>query len=264
MIKLEQVCTDVQELAKQVAHYISSQNIDNISSDVITKSKNSFVSFVDIQAEKKIINQLKLILPEAGFIAEEQTNNKIGEKFNWIIDPLDGTTNFLHNIPCYCISIALQQEDEIILGIVLEINNNECFWSIKNGGAYLDKNRIFVSKNNSLKDSLLATGFPYYDYEQIDAYLALLKELMQTTRGIRRLGSAAADLAYVACGRFEGFFEYSLSPWDVAAGALLVKEAGGSVSDFGGGDNFIFGRQIVATNNFINEEIMLSIKNHLT
>ena len=142
------------------------------------------------------------------------------------------------------------------MGVILEINLNECFYAWQGGGAYLNGEKIQVSKSEKLKDTLLATGFPYYDYGKMDAYLNLLKELMEKTSGLRRLGSAATDLAYVACGRFDGFYEYGLSPWDVAAGIILVKEAGGKVTDFSGQNNFLFGGEILAANSEVFKELL--------
>ncbi|HEX2616257.1 MAG TPA: inositol monophosphatase family protein, partial [Flavobacteriales bacterium] len=175
---------------------------------------------------------------------------------NWIIDPLDGTTNFVHGIPCYCTSVALVRGEEVLIGVVLEVTRNECFSAWKGGGAYLNGKRIHVSQRGQLLDSLLATGFPYDDFAYESAYMDLLRDLMHRSRGIRRLGSAAADLAYVAAGRFEAFYEYGLNAWDVAAGILLVLEAGGRVSDFREGDRFLFGEEIVASNGHIHREML--------
>jgi myo-inositol-1(or 4)-monophosphatase len=166
----------------------------------------------------------------------------------WIIDPLDGTTNFIHGVPVYSISIALMEGPELILGVIYEINLKECFYTWKGSPSYLNGLEINVSVTDKVRDSLFATGFPYYDYGRLDPYLHFFRYLMENSHGLRRLGSAAADLAYVACGRFDGFYEYGLSPWDVAAGALIVKNAGGAVSDFNGKDDFIFGKEIIATN----------------
>ena len=172
-------------------------------------------------------------------------------EFNWIIDPLDGTTNFIHGVPVFCISIALQYKSEIILGVIYEINRDECFYSWKDDSAYLNNKIVQVSTNENLNHALLATGFPYYDYGKLDEYLKLFKYFMKNSRGVRRLGSAAADLAYVACGRFDGFYEYGLQPWDVAAGSFIVKQAGGMNSDFTGTDNFLFGKEIISANDKI-------------
>lgn len=213
-----------------------------------TKGLHDLVSYVDKASEKMIIEELLTLLPESGFIAEEGTSTKTGEHFNWIIDPLDGTTNFIQGIPTYAVSIALKHDDEMVVGVVYEVGQDECFYAWKNGGAYLNKKPIHVSDRSEIHNILLATGFPYSDFSQIDEYLTFMKWAMMNARGVRRIGSAATDLAYVACGRFDGFWEYDLKPWDVAAGALLVKEAGGIVTDFKGGNEYLFGREIIATN----------------
>jgi len=241
------------ELAREVGIYIQQEAMGFDHQRVEEKGLNDLVSYVDKTAEKKLVQGLKIILPDAGFITEEGTATSNKEDYLWIIDPLDGTTNFTHGLPIYAISIALMHHDEIVAGVVYELNKDEMFWAVKGGGAWLNDKQIQVSARAKLSESLLATGFPYYDFEQMAAYLNILNELMQSTHGLRRMGSAAVDLAYVACGRFEGFFEYNLKSWDVAAGCLLVKEAGGQVTDFSLGDNFLFGKEIIAGGSSFNE-----------
>jgi myo-inositol-1(or 4)-monophosphatase len=208
---------------------------------------------VDKQSEERLVEGLSMILPGSGFIAEENPLLQ-SKELTWIIDPLDGTTNFIHGVPVYSISIALMEGTELLLGVIYEINLKECFYTWKGSPSYLNGLEINVSVTDKVKDSLFATGFPYYDYGRLDPYLHFFRYLMENSHGLRRLGSAAADLAYVACGRFDGFYEYGLSPWDVAAGALIVKNAGGAVSDFNGKDDFIFGKEIIATNGRIYDE----------
>jgi myo-inositol-1(or 4)-monophosphatase len=198
-------------------------------------------------------------MPDAGFITEEGTSSKEGEEYNWIIDPLDGTTNFVHGIPTYSVSVALQKNDEIILGIVYEINHDECFHAVAGGPAYVNEQKIEVSQDVNLSASLIATGFPYNNFDKVDGYLAILKNIMQKSHGLRRIGSAAVDLAYVACGRFEGFFEYNLNAWDVAAGAFIVQQAGGTVSTFNNEKNYIFGREILAAAPKVHAELLEAI-----
>jgi myo-inositol-1(or 4)-monophosphatase len=260
MDELKNLCLNVCEIARTTGIFIKSEAAKFSSGQVEIKGKNDFVSYVDKTAEKLIIEGLNLLLPEAGYIAEEGTSTKKGEVYNWIIDPLDGTTNFIHGLPCFSISIALMREQVIVLGVVYEINLNECFYAWENSPAYLNEKTIQVSRATKLADSLLATGFPYYDYGRMDEYLELFKYFMQHTHGLRRLGSAATDLAYVACGRFEGFYEYSLQPWDVAAGAFIVQQAGGTVTDFKGGTDFIFGKELVAGNGFISDEFLKAVQ----
>lgn len=246
-------CLKACEVVKSTGVFIQ-QELGKVNISAIeVKALNSLVSYVDKEAEKRLVAGLSELLPEATFLTEEETiEQKVGD-YRWIIDPLDGTTNFLHQIPFFCVSVGLEYKGELIMGIIYEPNRQECFYGWKDGGAYLNGSPISVSSNEQLSESLIATGFPYYDYGPMKAYLGTLEHLMQSTRGIRRLGAAALDLAYVACGRFDAFYEYSLNPWDVAAGALLVKEAGGRVTDFSGGDDFLHGKQLIATSEGIAE-----------
>lgn len=251
---LQKLCAQVITLSEVTGNFILSER-DKVSTEQIElKSLNSLVSYVDKTAEEQLVKGLRGLLPEAGFIAEEGTDNTKGDEYNWVVDPLDGTTNFLHGIPVFAISIALMQNDEVILGVVYELGQKEMFAAWKGGGAYLNGKPIKVSSNKELKNSLLATGFPYYDFGRLENFLELMTIYFEKTRGVRRLGSAATDLAYVACGRFDAFFEYGLSPWDVAAGALIVKEAGGIVKDYKDGDDYIFGKEIACGNPNIFEE----------
>jgi len=226
------------------------------------KGLNDLVSYVDKTAEQKIVTSLQTVLPEAGFITEEKTINTVGERYNWIIDPLDGTTNFIHGLPVYSVSIALQEYDELILGVVYEVNQDECFYAWKGSPAYLNGNIIKTSDAPTIDKSLLATGFPYYDFTRQEAYINLFTELMKSCHGLRRLGSAAVDLAYTACGRFDAFYEYNLNPWDVAAGIIIVKQAGGDVVNFKGGDEVLLTRELLATNGKITKEMLTAIQKY--
>jgi myo-inositol-1(or 4)-monophosphatase len=193
------------------------------------------------------VKGLSAALPEAGFITEEETIATQNKEWMWVIDPLDGTTNFINNLPVYSVSIGLLKNNKPMMGIVYEVNKDEMFYAWNGGGAFLNGQPISVKTNADLGKSLLATGFPYYDYQQMDAYLDTLKYFMKNTQGMRRMGSAAIDLAYTACGRFDAFFEYGLSPWDVAGGICLIEEAGGVIADFEGGNNALFGRSIMGS-----------------
>ena len=253
-MNLDIITKQVVNLSKAVGKFIKQEAESLNSSDIEEKGIHNFVTYVDKQAEKIIVTELGKILPEAGFIAEEDSSLERSDSFNWVIDPLDGTTNFIHGLPPFSISIALLDRSEVIVGVIYEINLNECFYAWKNSPAFLDGNKIKVSQSVDLSSSLIATGFPYYDYSKLPQYMDLLSNLMQSTRGIRRLGSAAVDLAYVACGRFDLFYEYGLQSWDVAAGTLIVKQAGGIVSDFSMNDDYIFGKEIIASNNQVHNE----------
>jgi len=257
----EHLCKQAKEIIITVGDFIFQEKNKLRVSQVETKGIHNFVTYVDTTAEQKLVDGLQKLLPEAGFITEEQTNTKVGETFNWIIDPLDGTTNFIHSLPPFAISVALMEEDEIVLGIVYEINLDECFYAWKDSKAYLNGAEITVSSTQTVQDSLIATGFPYYNYDRLLSFMKTLEYFMENSHGIRRIGSAATDLAYVACGRFDAFYEYSLSSWDVAAGSFIVQQAGGKVSDFKGDNNYIFGKEIVAGNSEVFPEFLGIIKN---
>lgn len=254
--ELRRISNEVKLVAREAGAFILNERQGFSSSKVEKKGLNDFVSYVDKGAEKIIVSRLKTLLPQAGFITEEGTEIRDDNPLKWVIDPLDGTTNFIHGMPFFAVSIALLMDEEPLVGVIYEINQDEMFTAVKNGGAFLNDLVIHVSEAKTVADSLLGTGFPYYDYHLLDQYLDLFKHLMKHSHGIRRPGSAATDLAYVACGRFDGFYEYSLSPWDVAAGVLLVREAGGIVSDFAGKDEAIFSKEIIATNPLIHTEFL--------
>lgn len=247
---LHKITQDVIHCAKTVGEFIRTERKTFSYSNVEVKGLNDLVSYVDKTSEKLLVEKLAFIFPEAGFIVEENTKSEIKD-YNWIVDPLDGTTNFIHGIPCYAISIALEHKGEVIVGVVYEVAQNECFWAYKNGGAFLNGTKISVSSTKTLSDSLIATGFPIYNFSRLDNYINTLTYLMKNTHGIRRIGAAAADLCYLACGRVDAFFEYNLNSWDVAAGALIVKEAGGTVCDFNSQQNWLFGKEIMATNTLL-------------
>lgn len=254
-MNLEQLTIQVTELAKSVGEFIREEASRFDAANIEYKGLNDMVSYVDKGAEERIVAGLSQFLPSAGFVTEEQTINKVGEEFNWIVDPLDGTTNFIHGIPAFSISIALQRKDEVVLGVVYEINRDECFYAWKEGGAFLNGKKISVTKNETFSSSLLATGFPYYNFEKLEKYINVFRELTQVSHGIRRIGSAAVDMAYVACGRFDGFFEYNLNSYDIAAGVILVREAGGRVTNFSGTEEVFESRELIAGNPFIAPEL---------
>jgi myo-inositol-1(or 4)-monophosphatase len=257
---LEKLCLEVAAIAKSVGEYIDKERINFSVDRVKEKGLHDLVSYVDQEAEKLIVNGLIPLIPEAGFITEEETLSKEGEEYNWIIDPLDGTTNFIHGIPTYSVSIALTFHGTLVVAVVYEINRMECFTAWKDGGAFLNGNPISVSNTRSLSSSLLATGFPFRSNDFLDEYLVVLKTMMQSTRGIRRIGSAAVDLAYVACGRFDCFFEFNLKNYDMAAGILLIKEAGGNAIDFLGGGNMLEKGSVIAGNPMMTDLVYTEIK----
>lgn len=248
----KQVCN----LSRNVGNYIRNELSNIRKSDIQEKDRNNYVTYVDKEAEKRLVSELGKIIPGSGFVAEENSKLEKSDEFNWVIDPLDGTTNFIHGIPIFCISIALMQKNNVVSGVVYELNTQECFYSWEGAPAYMNRDIIHVSDRENLGDSLLATGFPYYDYSRMEQYIEVFRILMKESAGIRRMGSAALDLAYVACGRFDGFFEYGLHPWDVAAGSFILQQAGGMVSDFSGSNNHIHGNEIVGGNPAIHKRLL--------
>jgi len=261
-VELSALLKEVKKVAKLAGEYIRKERINFSYSQVENKGLNDLVSHVDRQSEKLLVNELKHLIPGAGFLVEENTVSESGE-YTWIIDPLDGTTNFVHGIPCYAVSVGLEFKGEIILGVVYEVSRDECFYAIKGGGAFLNEKSIKISERQTLSEALIATGFPIYNFTHLDNYLLALKTFMQKTQGIRRIGSAASDLCYLACGRVDGFFEYNLNPWDVAAGALIVKEANGVVTDFKSGNNWLYGKEICAGNPLLFQEFFSIVNKYL-
>jgi len=257
---LQQIVTQVIDLSKQVGAFIKQERSTFNSDQIEYKGLNDMVSYVDKTAEEKIVAGLEKILPEAGFITEEKTKNKIGERYNWIIDPLDGTTNFIHGLPVFSVSIALKEYDELVAGVVYEINLDECFYAWKGAPAYLNGKEIKVSNCPTISNSLIATGFPYYDFEKQPQYIELFTYLMKNCHGLRRLGSAAVDLAYTACGRFDAYYEYNLNAWDCAAGIVIVRQAGGQVVNFKGGDEVLDTRELLATNGKMTGEMLTAVQ----
>lgn len=261
-MNLAKICTQTCALAREVGIFIRDEAGKVGSQDIEVKYANNFVSYVDKTAEIQLVSGLQKIFPDAGFIVEEGSVARSDNEFQWVVDPLDGTTNFLYNIPSYAISIGLMQGNKVIMGVVYEINRSECFYAWGTG-AYRNGKPIKVGTAATLKDSFMSTGFPYYDFEVVDNYCELLKHLMHNSRGIRRLGAAAIDLCYVACGNYDAYFEHSLSPWDVAAGSFIVQQAGGRVCDFDGGDDYVFGRRVIATNGNVFPVFSEKVKEYL-
>ena len=239
--------TAALEVVRQCGDRLLKKQAQLKSLTVRDKGLNQLVSEADVEAEEALVRGLGSILPEAAFITEEGTVAQAGEdSLAWIIDPLDGTTNFIHGLPQYAVSIALAKAGQVEQAVVFDPNRNELFTASKGAGAFLNERRIRVSRRTKLQDALIGTGFPYRMFDQIDTYLAIFKELAQKTAGQRRPGAAALDLCYVACGRYDGFWELGLSPWDMAAGSLLISEAGGLVSDLRGEANHLETGNVIA------------------
>ena len=222
------------------------REIDQLT--ITAKGPKDFVSEVDREAERAIVDLLHASYPDHAILAEEGTAkgaNADAENI-WIIDPLDGTTNFLHGFPQYCVSIALSQRSRITHGVIYDPVRNDLFTASRGRGAFLNDRRIRVSKRQHLRDCLIGTGFPFRDGRYLDTYLSMMKTMIEKTAGLRRPGAAALDLAYVAAGFYDGFWEVGLNPWDVAAGSLLIQEAGGLIGDLSGEGDFLHGGQVIA------------------
>ncbi len=233
--------------AARAAGNIIVRNMDRLDRlNIVSKKNNDFVTEVDHKAEAAIIDTIRQSYPDHSFFAEESGHSNNQSAFQWIIDPLDGTTNFLHGFPQFAVSIALRAKGRLEVAVVYDPVSQELFTAVRGEGAQLNDKKIRVSGMRGLDGALLATGFPYTDQRYLDTYLETLKALMAPAAGIRRPGSAALDLAWTAAGRVDGFWEFNLNTWDIAAGVLLVREAGGIVSDLTGGENYLNNGDIIA------------------
>lgn len=252
--------------ARRAGTIINRASLDLERVQVSAKQPNDFVTEVDRAAEQAIIEVIREAYPEHGILAEESGNSAGAEnsEVQWIIDPLDGTTNFIHGFPQYAVSIAMAERGIIQHAVVYDPGRNELFTASRGSGSFLNDRRIRVSKRIRMNESLIGTGFPFKYMQHMDAYLAMFRDLSEKTAGLRRPGSAALDLAYVACGRTEGFFEIGLNPWDMAAGVLLVTEAGGLVSDFAGEADYLNTGNVVAGSPKIFGQLLPIIQVHRT
>lgn len=253
---LQTICLETIKIVKHVGEYIRESGKELTQNQIETKGTNDFVTEIDKGSEARLVEKLFPLIPTAGFITEEETNTTKGAEYNWIIDPIDGTTNFIHGVPPHAISVALMQHNIIVMGVVYELMMDECYYTWQGAPAFCNGKQIHVSNTPTISKSLIGTGFPYSDYSLIDQYGVAMNYFMQNSHGLRRLGSAATDLAYVACGRYDAFFEYSLKAWDVAAGIILIQQAGGAVSDFSGGANFLFSGELIASNGNVQNEMV--------
>lgn len=226
---------------------------------ITSKGRNDFVTEVDKQAELIIIDIIHKAYPQHSILAEESGEQGKGE-YKWIIDPLDGTTNYLHGFPHFAVSIALEHKGELDQAVVYDPLKQELFTASKGGGAYLDNRRIRVSQRKSLEGALLGTGFPFRDHDKLDVFLETFRAFFPMTAGIRRAGVASLDLAYVACGRLDGFWEFGLYEWDIAAGALLIQEAGGFITDLSGNENYMTCGDILTANTSLHSELLNTLK----
>ncbi len=255
--------TTAVKAARRASGIITRASLDIDALTVQNKQHNDFVTEIDRAAEAAIIGVLLDAYPTHAILAEESGRQGDSE-YQWIIDPLDGTTNFLHGFPQYSISIALVHKGQLDQAVIYDPNRNDLFVASRGKGAYLNDRRLRVSKRLKLAEALIGTGFPYRDFSHLDTYMAMLRDMLQKTSGVRRPGSAALDLAYVAAGHLDGFWEIGLSKWDIAAGCLLIKEAGGLVGDFEGNDSYIDSGNIVAGNPKIFAQLLQTLAPHLT
>ncbi|RME04464.1 MAG: inositol monophosphatase [Planctomycetota bacterium] len=249
-----------KKLAQQAGEILMAHYDEIDGADIQFKSTRELVTKADLLSERKIVSQIQQLYPQHQILAEEESSSPSSSPYRWIIDPLDGTTNYVHSHPFFAVSIALECKGELLVGVVFAPYLEELFYACKGYGAYLNDEPIRVSKADTLIKSILATGFSYHrDNPKYDNTPNLVN-LIHKVRGIRRCGSAALDLAYVAAGRYDGFWEIGLQPYDVAAGALIVEEAGGVVSDFENGPDFLFGENIVASNGWIHVDILENLQ----
>lgn len=258
------ILTNAVKAARRAGTIITRASQDVGALKIRSKTYNDFVSEVDHAAEAAIIEVLKDAYPDHGFLGEESGDTNPDAENIWIIDPLDGTTNFLHNFPQYCVSIALMQRGQLTQAVVYDPNRNDLFTATKGRGAFLNDKRIRVTNRIKLQDSLVGTGFPFRDFSHLDTYMPMLRDMIKKASAIRRPGSAALDLAYVAAGYLDGFWEIGLSKWDIAAGALLVQEAGGIVGDFEGNESWFETGNIVAANPKVFAQMLQVLAPHLT
>lgn len=253
--ELKKITLETVELVKVVAAFIREQLGRVTADDISDKGVNSLVSYVDRESEKRLVEGLRQITPSAVFLTEENTVAPESGSLKWIIDPLDGTTNFLHRVPIFAISAGLEYEGKMVVGVVCELMREEYFYAWKGGGAFLNGEKLAVSKTSRPFDACICIGLPAVEGPLYRHTLHLLSSFLPTTRGVRNLGAAAVEMAYVACGRFDAFIELGLAPWDVSAGCLLIEEAGGRVSDIEGKDDYIYGKSILASNGRLHESL---------
>lgn len=253
---LERLTAEVRTLAIETGNFLREERKHFLREKVQEKNAHDYVSYVDKESERRLIVCLSELLPEAGFIAEEGSGSLTTEEYCWVVDPLDGTTNFIHDNAPYCVSIALRNRNEILLGVVYEVCRDECFWAWKGSPAYLNGREIHVTSIDNLDQSFIELGFPYDAERFRPIVIRLIERLYGRVGGLRLLGSAAVELCYIAAGRFEARFEGLLGPWDIAAGTIILTQAGGQVSDFHGGSTFYSGHEVLASNGRIHDQLL--------
>lgn len=255
-LNLLAITQNVEAVCRQAFEEIIKPRLsDKMRIESKDNSGRNFVTEVDLATELFLKEKLSKLLPNAGFIAEETAQNTQSVGLNWIVDPIDGTTNFMHHAPPYCISVALVKDAEVLVGVVYEMHHQQMFVAWQNGGAYCNGKKLHASTVKFLSDSLLVTGFPYEQNHLFEPWIKLFGHLTQLTHGVRRYGAAAVDLCYVASGKIDGYYEYNLNAWDVAAGSLIAKESGALVTDFKLKEDFLFGKSLICTNGHLHQEL---------
>ncbi len=243
---LQIICEGACRAARRAGEYIRHEREGFSYDKVEFKGVQNLVSYVDKQAERMLVRELGELLPGAGFIAEEGTAEDSGQEWRWIVDPLDGTTNFIHGLPPYCVSVGLARGAETIVGVVYEITHDEMFCAWEGSPAWLNGREIHASAATKVEHSLVAVGFSHISDREVEAFQRQMEYFHRYSNGVRRVGSAATDLVYVACGRFDAYAQANLQPWDVAGGALIARRAGAVVTDCRGGGDYLFGRSVIA------------------
>lgn len=259
MLDLKDICKQVQVIAMMAGEVVEGMRRQFDRNRVEEKSAHNYVSYVDKESERRLVDELSLLLPGSGFITEEGTAGMKEEEYCWIIDPLDGTTNYIHDMAPYCISIALRNREETLLGVVYEVCRKECFYAWKGSPAYCDGKEIHVSDVSVLDKAFIALGFPYDSDRYRPIAARLVDRLYGFAGGTRLLGSAAAEICYIAAGRFEARIECFLGPWDVAAAGFILQQAGGRVSDFSGGDTWMDAVEVLASNGAMHDRMLALI-----
>jgi myo-inositol-1(or 4)-monophosphatase len=254
---------NIAKKAALAAGEIIREHFRKLPADAVRKkAANDFLSFVDEQSEKIIIDTIRSAYPDHSFHAEESGHSENSNPYQWIIDPLDGTMNFIKGIPVFAVSIGLKKDNELIIGVIYDPIGEELFWAEKGKGAFLNDQPIHVSVNKHLNDAFIGTGFPFKAKNMLSDYLASFQSIFNASVGIRRMGAAAIDLAYVAAGRFDAFWEIGLNPWDVAGGAVIISEAGGTITDFWNKPYFLHNHYLVASNGKVHGEMCEILQKH--
>ena len=254
-----QILSTAKNAALKGAAYIREKFTDIANIQIEQKTHNDFVTIVDKESENLLIKEIYKSFPSHNILGEEHGRHSGTEQFTWIIDPLDGTRNFIQKIPAFAVSIGVMKNDEIIAGAVADVMGGDLFYAEKGHGAFRNEDKIYVSEHSNLKDSFFATGFPFRNKEVIPPFCRAMETLLNESSGARRIGAAALDLCWLAQGSFDYFFEYGLSAWDVAAASIIISEAGGTISDFNGESNYLFGKKIIASNGKFHKDLLALI-----